>query len=347
MSAPQVWMKEIASRAGVSLMTVSRALRNQPTVAEATRTRIQKLAEEMGYRPNPMVSTLMAQIRGSRPSSDICTVCFITAYPGVDHWKDLPINVHTLKGAQARGNQLGYRVDHFPLTEPGMTDLRASNILRSRGVAGLILAPLPEPTPVINLKWEWFACATVGYSMKTPVLHRAVNDQMATIMTVYRSLRDLGYRHIGLAIQLHDDERVNRKWVAGFSAEQMYTLPAERVPILLANAWNREVFTKWFRKNKPDAVICLNPIVKKWLEQEGFAVPQEIGVACLHRTDSDLTLSGVDQHYEHVGALALDLVVEQIHKNERGLPEFPKVVMAGGEWIAGNSTIHHPVKQPV
>ena len=53
--------REIAQQAGVSQMAVSLALRDSPTLPAATRQRIQKLARELGYRPDPMLSTLMRQ----------------------------------------------------------------------------------------------------------------------------------------------------------------------------------------------------------------------------------------------------------------------------------------------
>jgi DNA-binding LacI/PurR family transcriptional regulator len=341
MKLVKISMRAVAEKAGVSSMTVSRALRNHPSLPESTRRRIQKIADEMGYRPNPMVSTLMAQLRGVRPHGGFATICFVTAYPDPAHWKDLSLNVHAFQGARMRADALGYGVEHFCLTEPGMTDQRANKILHGRGVAGLIIAPLPEPPPQINLAWDWFACAAIGYSMKAPVLHRAVNDQLATVSTACRSLSELGYKRIGLAIQASDDERVNRRWVAGFSAEQFYAPASGRVPILMTSDWQKRTFSKWLHKHRPDAILCLDSSVKNWVEEEGFSVPTEVGVASLHCDGSNIGLSGVAQHYERVGELAVDIVVEQIHKNERGIPKAPKVVMAGGEWIMGNSTISH------
>ena len=45
-------LKDIAQRAQVSVMTVSKALRDAPDVSEGTKLRIRKLAQEMGYVPN-------------------------------------------------------------------------------------------------------------------------------------------------------------------------------------------------------------------------------------------------------------------------------------------------------
>jgi LacI family transcriptional regulator len=47
-----VRMKDIARDLGVSLMTVSKGLRNEPDVGEATRQRILKRAKELNYLPN-------------------------------------------------------------------------------------------------------------------------------------------------------------------------------------------------------------------------------------------------------------------------------------------------------
>jgi len=47
-----VRLKDIAGRAGVSLMTVSKALRDEPDVSEATKARIKSLAQQMGYVPD-------------------------------------------------------------------------------------------------------------------------------------------------------------------------------------------------------------------------------------------------------------------------------------------------------
>ena len=41
-------LKDIAQRAGLAVMTVSKALRDKPDVSAATKTRVKLLAEQMG-----------------------------------------------------------------------------------------------------------------------------------------------------------------------------------------------------------------------------------------------------------------------------------------------------------
>ena len=43
---------DVARKAGVSIATVSRTLRNVTSVGEAARSRVRKAVEELRYRPN-------------------------------------------------------------------------------------------------------------------------------------------------------------------------------------------------------------------------------------------------------------------------------------------------------
>ena len=47
-----VKLKDIAARAGVSIMTVSKALRDKKDISAEMRARIHQIANEMGYVPD-------------------------------------------------------------------------------------------------------------------------------------------------------------------------------------------------------------------------------------------------------------------------------------------------------
>lgn len=51
-------LKDIAERMGVSIATVSRALRNSHEVSDEVKKRIQAMAKDMNYRPNPFARSL-------------------------------------------------------------------------------------------------------------------------------------------------------------------------------------------------------------------------------------------------------------------------------------------------
>lgn len=55
---PRITITEVAEKLGVSKMTVSRVINNNPGVSEKLRTRISKTIEEMGYTPDAMARGL-------------------------------------------------------------------------------------------------------------------------------------------------------------------------------------------------------------------------------------------------------------------------------------------------
>jgi LacI family transcriptional regulator/LacI family repressor for deo operon, udp, cdd, tsx, nupC, and nupG len=61
----RVSIKDVARAAGVSHSTVSRALRDSPLISQATRIRIQWLADEMGYVPNSVAQSLQMSRSGT------------------------------------------------------------------------------------------------------------------------------------------------------------------------------------------------------------------------------------------------------------------------------------------
>ena len=74
-------MKHVAQAAGVSVMTVSLALRRAPSIPEATRQRVLAEAARLGYRRNPLVSALMAGLRGRKIGADAQVLAYAESFP--------------------------------------------------------------------------------------------------------------------------------------------------------------------------------------------------------------------------------------------------------------------------
>ena len=73
-------MADVAARAGVSVMTVSRVINDYPGVREETRARVQKVIDSLGYRSNTAARTLA----GGR-SRIIGVIGVETSYFGPSH----------------------------------------------------------------------------------------------------------------------------------------------------------------------------------------------------------------------------------------------------------------------
>jgi LacI family transcriptional regulator len=337
--------REIARVAQVSGATVSLALRNHPTIPAKTCRRIQRIAERLGYRPDPHLNRLMAHVRRSKNQTTTSTIGFLTAYERKSPWKQNVFLRRIYDGVVARADRLGFRIEEHWLTEPGMSAERLRHILVARGVEGLLVLGTPTWVQTLGFDFTRFACATIGYSVRLP-FHRACQHQYQEMFSVLQKLEALGYKRPGLVLSEDTDHRTLHHYSAAFLWWQQQWPTPRRVPTLTAEPVEAGVFGAWFDRYRPDVVIAQtpgSPVVIEWLRRLGAQVPLQCGFVSL---DVDLSLpvkcSGIRQDYESVAGAALDLVAGQLLRGERGLPEVPKITLMEGVWIEGATTASPP-----
>jgi LacI family transcriptional regulator len=325
---------QIATAAGVSRAAVSMALRNHPRIPATTRQRIQKLATELGWRPNPLLAEAMSAIRAAQPPADRVTLAWITAHPTRQGWQGEPFFRRCHDGAAARATSAGYRLEHFWLGEAGGNPTRLGDILLARGITAVIIAPLPEPMP-LNLPWDQLTAATVAYSLTSPRLHRAADNHCGSARVAVAHLRAGGRRRIGLALSANYDRRVQGLWSAGYlwqtheqgiADHMLLHRPAELAP---------DAFQAWLDRAQPDAVISSDLRVLEWLRAEGRRVPDDVAFASLDLPANDGTVAGIYQDAAHIGATVVDVLAGQLLRHERGLPEKPRSVLVDSSWVDG------------
>ncbi|MEX2382148.1 MAG: LacI family transcriptional regulator, partial [Opitutales bacterium] len=245
-----------------------------------------------------------------------------------------------LEGACTRAEQLGFKVEDFWLGEKGMSEQRMSDILRARGISGLLLAPLPLPMETVSLQWDQFAPVVFGYSMRNPKLHRVTNHQIQSMHLALAEARRLGYRRIGLALDLSKDVRVDRNWTTGMLPYQMSIPPEDRVEPFLPGEVTPKGLIEWVRKERPEVVLGSRRVIVDWLREAGWQIPEKIGFVSLEYYPDHGDVAGVDHNSLSIGATAVELVVEQLFHNQRGVPATPKVVMIEGLWHPGGTVSH-------
>jgi len=329
---PPVTYADIAREAGVSRMTVSLALRNHPDVSKATAERVRKIAERLGYRPDPEINRLMAYLRTSRESRADTVVAFL------DHWpRDpaIPDRYHLqllYQGAQARCKALGFRADMLWLKEPGMTQRRMNSILYTRGIRGVLIPPLPTGRGHLTLEWNKFSSVVMDDVMK-PDLHRVTADQFGNAQTAFRQLRKLGYRRIGFIESRFLDEKVDHAYSAAFYWHNAQMKASERLPPLILPQVTPAAVAKYVRKYSPEALVSM--MHESFLERAGLRVPQDVALATLYTTRSDGSAAGINPLPALLGSAAVDLLVGLLLRNEVGVPDHFKHVRLRGVWVNG------------
>lgn len=346
-SDERIPLRLIAERAGVSRMTVSRALRDDPEISKATCRRIQKVAERLGYRPDPILARLMETIRVRKRDRVPNVIAYMTAYDLRSGWRKHSTQRICFEGATRRAAECGYRIEEFWAREPDMTDARMSEIIRARGIDGVIVAPLPAPQLIFQgFRWDYFSAVEVGYSLARPALHRVCSHQFQSIMLVSERLYATGYRRVGLAMSLQADERVHHHWRAGhLAAHSLWGRGDPGELMFLTSDWNCADFGRWIKRTRPDAVITIGPTVSGWLNELGLRAPRDIGLANVDIALDVPGTTGIDQSPAMIGVAAVDLLISLIHHHECGVPAVPRVTKVQGTFVEGRTT-RQPAEAP-
>lgn len=335
----RVTLSDIARVARLHKTTVSMALRNDTRIREATRKKVASIAVRMGYVPDPMLKALSVYRTANRPPAFQATLAWINNSP-----QRISSPAFTLTeyhdGARARSVELGYKLEDFWTHDPKLREGRLYQILRYRNISGLIIAPQPWSHASLSIPWEDFSAVTFGYSLVAPQLHSVTNHQFRTMRRTMHELRKLGYRRIGLWLFEEHDRRVSDNWSAGFLVDSRRIAPKDWVePVFFQsdNDVSPEVFSRWLAKERPEAVVTGDSRVKDWLAMAGWRVPEQIGLSYLSVNPSDQAQSGTYENNIAIGAAAVDLVVDMIHRNERGIPNMPRWLLVDSTWHDGQT----------
>jgi len=183
----KITIKDVAERAGVSAMTVSRVLNKRPDVSDKTRQLVKDVIEELGYAPNMAARGLKGR---SRTLGVVAT--------GIEYYGPS----RTLASIEKRANELGLSLLLSLIADPEIDNGEDTLIhLLSHQAEGILWA-----VPEIGDNREWF-CERIQ-SINTPVVFLNMEPRpqlsMSAIDNFYggklatEHLAEQGYQHIGI-----------------------------------------------------------------------------------------------------------------------------------------------------
>ena len=328
-----ITLQQIARAADCSLATVSYALRDDPRIRAETRELVQKVAAQLGYRPNPRFSALMSHIRNSRPVAAGERIAFVWVHtPRAESAKD-PFLQRVFFGAKVRAEALGFGLEQFWTAERGMTDGRLSQVIKSRGIVGMLLSPVMHEAEVsLDLEWSCFAPAVIGSARWNPELHHAGHHHYLAMRMALERLAAAGCRRPMAILEADVNERARRAWEAGFSVfHPSRKYAAELLWIGLPD--DPQVVARRLKASRPDAVVVSAHAVIEKLRALDIPVVPELPLISLHWLPTAPEIGGIDQSYDMVAANAVDLVVSQLNSNETGVPPWPRMLLFPGRWV--------------
>lgn len=199
-----VTIDEVASRAGVSIKTVSRVLNREAAVRDTTRQRVLAAAKELNYRPNAAARSLA--------SSRSYFVALVYDNPSESYLLDLQAGA--LEACRERGYSLLLQPCDYQ--SPQLLE-ELVTLITERGRPGLVLTPpicdvaaVVEQLDQMNVKYV--RVAPVNRTHPAPYV--SVDDRSAAY-DLTRYLIDMGHRRIGF-IKGHPDHGASLPRFEGF-----------------------------------------------------------------------------------------------------------------------------------
>lgn len=326
----RITIRDLAKLTNFHFTTVARALNDDPRISRDTRKAVRAKAAEMGYCHDAMLSALSSYRRtdGQRYGN---VLAYISATPS-QQTHDRHQAIYSAAVRYAKSN--GFKLERFLLDSTGMSVKRVSDILRARGIQGILLAPLPEPGPFPAFPWAHFSVVALGYTITNIEPHRACLNQAHSMKLLLLQLRRLGYRRIGLVISERINRRTNSNLLGSFLSEQLTASDTGHTRPLYRETIDAASVKTWYRKEKPDCVILTEHATMKHLVSAGARIPLDLGVAVTSRIHAGDVIAGIDERWDLLGEAGLDLLITLLRGNERDLPKNPRHVLVEGEWVS-------------
>ena len=334
-------MKYIAAHAGVSQATVSLCLANHPRIPSQTREKIQAVAHSLGYQPNPYVAALMRSRRRGKPLPGRPVLAVVCAHETQDGWRRSPSRTlrEIFEGVMQQAEARGYRGEEVWLRRDGMSDSRFSEILKARGIQGVILGPLEEGARCPELSWGDFSTVRIGMPVREPPVRTICHDNYFASFVAVEECLLLGYRRPALAVRRRHSGILQHRWESGFLAAVHGAGLSSSIPPFVADDLDDTVaFKSWFNAHKPDVIVTPDhDAITRQAAALKLSVPKHLGVASLASPESGSKVSGIFQNGHFIGSSAIDLLVDLVERHERGLPSQATALMVEGQWNPGQT----------
>jgi LacI family transcriptional regulator len=341
-SSPQrVNLQDIATKLGVSRTAVSLALAESPRVSQQLHALAKKTAEEMGYRPDPMLSAL-ANFRLRQGCTKIsAAIAWINAWRNPEdlrHYREFDLY---WKGAERAARKSGYVLEEFRVGK-NCTPKRLHEILQTRAIHGILLPPHSDPPDLGNFPWEHYSVVRYGRSITNPRFHLVTADQVRNTVLAFEKIRERGYERIGF-VDCPEFSLSHHQFLTGFLDAQLALDESLRIPVLdlrmTRNTGRYEHLAEWVRKHRVEAILTAFNQLPAILEKAGLRVPDDVALAGTTVLDTPIT-AGIDQNPEEIGRVGFLLLNSLIHDRTTGVPQINRQSVIEGSWVDGDSLPH-------
>ena len=308
-------LKDLAQELGVSIATVSRALRSSPEIGQDMQAKVKELAKRLNYRPNPFAQSL----RKEAPR-----VIGVVVPNLVTHYY-----AAVLDGIEDEARKEGYSVISANTHEDTEAEIRAIDNFISLHVEGIIACLSQNTTDYshfeeianmgIPLVFFGRTCLSDRFSSVT-----ANGDEAAYQATQH--LIDTGSRRIAFIGGPNHLDMVKRRKHGYLEALRENRIPIDRTLVACEKIdyqWALDTTTRLLNLpvgERPDAILAFNDIITfaafTAIKQLGLSIPED--VALLGFTDDvhaqyvTPRMSAIEDQSHQMGKTACQLLLKSI-----------------------------------
>ncbi|MHB9022787.1 MAG: LacI family DNA-binding transcriptional regulator [Armatimonadota bacterium] len=320
-------IRQIARIAGVSIGTVSKALRDNPRLRPETRARIQEIAAELHYYPNRLAhGALLGRSRAIG-----------LLVPEIQQ----PYNARMLAYILKEAEQADYHVivREF-LYREDLLRLGLAYLIEQR-VEGIICAPVYQEAVLLDsltaLRSLGIPVVAVDMVRYPSPIDNIITDQQQAAIVITEYLMDFGHRHFALVggmPHVRFQTTIGHAVLEALRARHMSVCHlGDRESETFDAAYARAVLTETLAASPPPtALICWSEWIAGRLAYQtsllGVHIPQDLSlVACSNTVVSDYTvppLTSLELHEAEKGARAVRLLLRRLSElpDATAPPEF-------------------------
>ncbi|MCK0191053.1 LacI family DNA-binding transcriptional regulator [Arenibacter sp. F20364] len=313
----KITLKHIARELGVSISTVSKALKNSEEIGSDTKEKVQAFAKLYNYKPNNIAISL----KNKRTKNigviipDIVHHFFTTVFRGIEKY----------------ANAKGYNVIVCVSDESFDKEVINMELLANGSIDGFIMA-LSSGTQLKN-DYNHLKEVTeqgiplvlfdrVAEDIKCDKVY--INDRKGAYNAVTKFIND-GRKRIAL-ITTDDYISVSRERAVGYTqalSDNGIVFNENLILKLPSMEIDEKMIEDFFKREKVDAVLSVNEIFAihsmRLVQSKGLEIPEDISF--IGFTDGLLSkyaspgLTAIAQHGEQMGEIAAEILIEKVEND--------------------------------
>ena len=311
-------LKDLAARLGVSIATVSRALRNSHEVGDEMKAKVQSLARELNYRPNPFAQSLRKE---SPRIIGVVVPNLVTHY-----------YASVLTGIEDYARQEGYSVFSSNSHESHELEAQAVDSFINMHVEGIIACLAQDTTDYSHFREIYEMGIPLVFFARTclpDLFSQVVADGDVAAQNATQHLIDTGSRRIAFIGGPNHLDMVRRRKHGYLEALRENNLAIDRTLVVCDKidfeGARKATVALLKREDRPDAILAFNDIITyaafDAIKSLGLRIPQD--VAIIGFTDGDTAafvtprLTAIADQAHVQGQKACELLMRNINGDKK------------------------------